>query len=219
MQEFPANSQKAKATANEAPREQVKQVTPVTTATTSGRKKRGLGRKFKDAFISGSPKAAAVSMVEDVVVPSIRETIHEALRTGLDSLILGERPRGRPRAAAWSPQQPPSGSVSYPYDAVSRPTRAAAPQQRSMSQKARASHDFRDLIIPTREAANEVLDQLYETVSREGVVSVAHLYALTGIKVEHTDMKWGWTNLQGSRVRPLRQGGCLLDLPAPEPLV
>jgi hypothetical protein len=60
---------------------------------------------------------------------------------------------------------------------------------------------------------------MYDYMSRFGTVSVAHLYELTGIQSSHTDMKWGWDELRGSRVVPQRNGGgYLLDLPEPEPL-
>jgi hypothetical protein len=51
-----------------------------------------------------------------------------------------------------------------------------------------------------------------------GQVTVAQLYALTGIRAEHTDNKWGWTNLKGAQAVRLRDGRYLLDLPRPEEL-
>src|SRR5207237_9425618 len=115
MENFPPNSQKAKAT--EAPREQLK---PVTSAKTEGRKKRGLGHKFKDVFFRGSAKDAAEYMVTDVVVPEIRDLLYNAVQSGIDRLIYGER--------AGTRRRPPSpltgaGPGHVDYAGVSRPTR------------------------------------------------------------------------------------------------
>lgn len=209
MQDFPSNSQQAKAT--DAPREKIK---PVTSAETRDRK-RGLGRQFRDTFFHGNARDTAGYMVEDVIVPGIRDMVYDAVQGGIERFFYGERvsrPR-RPTSAPLSNQ--PTGHVAYgSYAQPSMPQ-----QQRTLSRQARATHNFQDLVIPTRPEAEEVLDNMYEWLSRFGKVTVADLYELTGVRSEHTDVKWGWTSLRGAKVVPLRrQGVFLLDLPDPEPL-
>ena len=150
-------------------------------------------------------------MVEDVVVPTIQEMLSEAAHAVIDGFIFGERTGSRRRRVSTSEVN--VGRVDYA--GISRPKSAA---QRSVSRRSRARHDFADLVIPTRAEANDVLDIMYERLSRYGEVSVADLYSLTDVETHHTDMKWGWTNLRGAQARPLRQGGYLLDLPTPEEL-
>lgn len=210
MQDFPPNSQKAKET--EAPREKIQ---PVTSAETKGRRKRGLGRQFKDVFFRGSAKDAAEYMVTDVVVPEIRDLLYNAVQSGIDRLIYGERSGGRRRPQS---SLTTTGPGHVDYASVSRPTRASQPQPRTLTRQARARHDFQDLVIPTRQEADEVLDRLFDLLSQDGEVRVGHLYALTDVRAEHTDWKWGWTNLKGAKSVRLRNGGYLLDLPEPEPM-
>lgn len=208
MQDFPANSRRAKAT--EAPREKLK---PVTSAETVRRKK-GLGRQFKQTFFSGNARDAAEYMVTDVVVPAIRDMLYDAIQSGIDRLIYGDKATGRRRIR--SPLTSQSvGHVNY-GDISSRPKTVSA--QRTLSQRSRARHDFDDLVIPSRQEAEEVLDQLFEILSRDGEVRVPHLYELTGVRSEHTDWKWGWHSLRGAKAVRLRNGGFLLDLPEPEAL-
>lgn len=209
MQDFPTNSQKAKAASE--PREKVKQVTSAETV----RRKRGLGHKFKGAFIGGDVRSAVDHVVFQVLIPSARDTLFEAFEDGLRVMIFGENARGSRRSSGPGPM----GQVSYNYNSVSKPTAASrANEPRMLSRQARARHNFDDLVIPSRDEANEVLDQMYEWLSRYGQISVADLYEMTGIVSTHTDMKWGWTDLRGSKAMRLRQGGWLLDLPEPEPL-
>lgn len=207
MQDFPANSQKAKAT--EAPREKLQ---PVTSAETV-RRKRGLGRQFKEAFIRGSSRDAFGYMLEEVVVPAIRDTFAEALQGGIERLIYGEKTGTRSRSS--SIMSSSMGHVAY--NAMSSPSKSPA-QQRALSRQARARHALDELVIPTRQEAEEVLDRMFDLLSRDGEVRVAHLYELTGVRAEHTDWKWGWTALRGAKAVRLRQGGFLLDLPEPEPM-
>lgn len=212
MDDFPANSKKVQAT---APPQEKPQLKPVTSAKTDGRKKRRLGRQFKDTFIAGNPRDAAAHAIGEIVVPAIRDMFHDALQGGLDRLFYGER-ANKSKAPSW--MQTGMGNVNYGQYSQPASKPKSASQPRSISRQARARHSLGEIVIPTRPEAEEVLDQLFEILSRDGVVTVADLFALTDIRIEHTDMKWGWTSLRGAKSMRLRQGGFLLDLPDPEPL-
>jgi hypothetical protein len=86
-----------------------------------------------------------------------------------------------------------------------------------MSQRGRAKHDFDEIVLDQRAEAEEVIDRLYDVVSRYEQATVADLYDLVGLSSTHTDHKWGWTDLRGAGVSRIRDG-YLLDLPDPEPL-
>lgn len=211
MQDFPPNSHKAQAT--EAPREAPK---PVTSAQTRERKP-GLGRKFKQTFFGGTGRGAAEHAVSDVVVPGIRDMFYEAMRSGLDHLFYGDPNGGRRRTTA------PSSAVNqnlghFAYESITKPTRAATQQTRTLSRQSRSRHSLAELVIPTRDEAHDVIDRMNDILSQSGDVTVADLYVLTGVRPDHTDNKWGWYSLKGAKAVRLRQGGWLLDLPEPEPL-
>src|SRR3954454_8738018 len=149
MQDFPPNSRKATET---EPREEIK---PVTTAETV-RRKRGLGRKFKETFIAGSGKDAVAYMVEDHIVPEIRDMLINALQGGIERLFNGDRStRPRPGRGSWMTSQ--TGHVNY--QAMSTSSKPSTP--RTISSKARARHAFDELIIPSKSEANDVLDRMY----------------------------------------------------------
>ena len=212
MQEFPANSQRARTRPDGEP----EKIERVVTSAETVRRKRGLGRQVKETFIGGSARGAFEYMVTDVVVPAIQTTILDALQGGLERLIRGDtRPR---RGYAPSSNNDPNLG-RFNYQSISAANRGhAPPPQRMLSRQARARGTFDDIVIPTRPEAEEVLDRMYEILHREGEVKVAELYELTGIQTSHTDHRWGWHQLRGARVTPLRSGGYLLDLPEPESL-
>ena len=89
--------------------------------------------------------------------------------------------------------------------------------QRVMSRQARARHDFDEIILESRTEAEEVIDKLYEVISRYESATVADLYQLVGLSSSHTDYKWGWTDIRGAGVSRSRDG-YVLDLPEPIPL-
>jgi hypothetical protein len=205
--EFPPNSHKA--------RTEAKRVERVTSGEVLQRK-RGLGRQFKDTFVAGDARGAMHYVVLNVVIPAVKEMLSEAMHAGTDRMIYGDT---RPRRGT-----PPSGYGNLgrvDYSRISQPVSVRpSPQQqqgRPMSRMARTRHDFGEIVIASRQEAEEVLDRMYELLSRYGSVSVADLYEMTGIQSGHTDHKWGWTNLNGSRVRRLGTGNSVLDLPDPQP--
>lgn len=208
MQDFPANSQKAKARSEEPLK-----IDRVTSAE-AVRPKRGLGRQFKETFIGGSARMALEYMTMEVIVPAIQDTMLDALQGGLERLIRGEsRPRKPMTTATYS------NVGRFNYQGISTGGGRPSSPPRSLSRASRERHDFREIVIPNRREAEEVIDRLFDILNRYDSVTVANLYALTGIDSSHTDHKWGWTNLRGARAVPARRaGGFLLDLPSPEPL-
>jgi hypothetical protein len=86
-----------------------------------------------------------------------------------------------------------------------------------MSRRARATHDFEEIIFPSRTDAEAVLTSLFDTLELYNEVKLSEFYELAGISGNFTDERYGWTDLRGSR--PVRtRNGWLLDLPRPEQL-
>ena len=209
MQDFPANSAKARDRIEGAPHnERPKKVEQVTSAQ-ADRRPRGLGRRFKETFVGGSARGAIDYMILEVVIPAVQDTMIDAFQGGVERLIRGE---SRPRRGGTSSYS--GGHVDYRGMSMNRP-----PPSRTISRQSRTRHDFGEIVIQNRQEAEEVIDRMFDILSRYGTVTVADLYELTGIQSGHTDTKWGWTALRGARADRLpRNGGFLLNLPEPESL-
>lgn len=202
--EYPSNSDTSKAEPQED--KNLKRVT----SGTATRKKKSLRKQFSETFVAGDAKMALRYVVFDVLIPAAKDMIAEAGSQGIEKLIFGDTRR----KGAAPPTAGPTGYVSYNRYAMG--SRQTAPQ-RAMSRAARARHDFDEIILESRTEAEEVIDRLFEVVSRYGSVTVADLYELVGLPSSHTDNKWGWTDLRGAGVSRAH-GGFLLDIPEPEPL-
>jgi hypothetical protein len=206
MDQFPPNSRTAK-TADKGP----KRVERVTSAS-AVRRRRSLGKQFKHTFFGGDARTAMDYMVTSVILPSVKEMLVEAMSSGFERLIYGDsRPRrGTPMG--------PLGRISYDRMSSARRPDDRPPMPTRMSRQSRARHAFDEIVIQSRQEAEEVLDRLYDLISKYDAATVADLYELTGLESTHVDHKWGWSDLQGSAVGRVRGGGYLLDLPEPEPL-
>lgn len=207
MQDFPGNSAKARAQSDSAGEER-----PVERVVSGDvkRKKVGVGRRFKETFINGTARGAVEYMIIDVIVPEIQNTLIDAFQGGIERLIRGESRRRGSTPTGYSGV----GHVNYQGMSTTKPP--SAPTR--LSSRARGRQSFDEIIIQSHQEASDVLDRMYEELSRFGSVPVSSLYRLTGIESSHTDTKWGWTSLRGARVARLRAGGYLLDLPEPETL-
>jgi hypothetical protein len=205
--EFPPNSEVSK-----QPRMQDKNIEQVTSGGVT-RKKKSLRKQFQETFIAGDAKSALRYVVFEILLSSARDMIADAAQGGIEKMLYGDSRRYR------GITRPQSGDLGYvAYNRYSQQTQSRLPSaQRAMSRLGRARHDFDEIVLDNRSEAEDVIDRLYELVSRYGSASVADLYELVGLGATHTDNKWGWTDLQGAGVSRIR-GGFLLDLPDPEPL-
>lgn len=207
MDTFPPNSQKGRVRAEPKQLQQV--------ATGASRRRRPLGKQFRSVFFGGDARTATEYMVFDVAIPMVKDMLVEAVSSGFERLVLGDR---APRRRGFG-QPPYFGHTNYgavsrgPVRDEPRPGMGRPPM---MSRQARARHDFGEIVLRSRQDAEEVLDRMYDALSKYDEVSVADLYALTGIESSHVDTKWGWTDLRGADVGRTRTGGYILQLPDPE---
>ena len=205
--EFPANSHASKTDAPvDKKLERVTSAEPV-------RRKKSLRKQFGDMIVAGDLRGSMGYVLMDVMLPAAKDMIVEAGSQGIERLIFGETRRRSSR----NPQAGATGYVSY--NRMSGPTVASriSGPARAMSRAARSRHNFDEIILESRTEAEEVIDRLFDLVSRYETATVADLYELVGISSTHTDHRWGWLDLHGAGVSRIR-GGYLLDLPDPEPL-
>jgi hypothetical protein len=205
--EFPPNSETSK---KGAPNE--KNLRPVISSGVVRRKK-SLRKQFSDTFFAGNFRSSAHYVVLDILLPEVKNLVLEIVNGGVEKLIFGDsRRRG-----STPPTSGPTGYVSYNRYSGSMGSPRQSGPARAMSRQARARHQFDDIVLDERAEAEQVIDQLFDLVSKYGSATVADLYELVGLASTHTDHKWGWEELMGAGVSRVR-GGYLLDLPDPEPL-
>lgn len=172
-------------------------------------RKKGIGRKLRDHFQGENDMQSIGSYVFwDVIVPKIRDLTVDAIMESTNRAFYGDT---RPRSASNSSSG--SRSVARPT-AYNRIYQGGTPEPRSISQRARQTHDFsQEILIPTLGEAEKVLDIMTDYVEKYGFVSVNDLYDAAGITgSEFTDEKYGWDNLGAARAIRTREG-YVLDLP------
>lgn len=157
---------------------------------------------------------ASVDLMKNVVLPGIRDTLADSFH-GLVDAMFDTNTTGRRRVAR-STRVVASNQTSFNYNGISK---QVVDRKRSISEKARANHDFTEIIFQNRAEANDVIDKMRIQISKYGTVTVDHLYSEIGVDPTVVDTSWGWDegSFAGAHVRRIRNG-FILDIPEPSPL-
>lgn len=177
------------------------------TATT---RKPSLAKKFGETFIAEDVTSVKDYLFFDVLVPAIKDTIVNFVTNGINAVIYGDT---RPRQSRFNQ---PYGNRSYTsYSSYSRQTRPIEGSFRP-GREMRYSQE-KEPIVESRYDADLVLEELNNCICEYDQATVGDLYDLLGFDPDHTDYKWGWTDLSSATVRKV-PGGWLIDLPRPQRL-
>lgn len=176
------------------------------------RRKKPLGRRFLDTFVEGEAKGVWHYVISNVIVPAVKDVVSDVVSQGIERMLYGDR-GGSSRRGASRP------TYTTPYTSYNKPggTPPWKREERPVSHRARATHNFDEIILEERQEAEDVIEHMYELIERYQQVTVSDLYDLVGIASAFTDERWGWTDLSEAGVTRSR-GAYLLDLPKPIPL-
>lgn len=129
----------------------------------------------------------------DILAPTIKKAFYDIVVGSLDMSLFGGRSNSKRSTA---------DKVSYrDYNSVSRRDDRSYSNHRTTS-----GYSYDDITLETRGEAEAVLARMDEIMEEYEIVRVADLYDLVGITGEHTDNKYGWTNIRNAEVVRVRDG-------------
>jgi len=197
--DYGSNSSKSKNEAAGTPeRPKIQQIASGTA------RKKSIGSKFKETFAGDSAESVGQYVLFDIIIPRVKDLLYETFTGGLERSLFGSSTRSsRARGSQLT------GKTNYRGISEKAVERSGP----DISPRGRANHDFGEILIPTRGEAEQVLDTLLALVDEYESATVADLYGAVGITAEHTDLKFGWTDLSAARISPARGGGYLLEMP------
>jgi hypothetical protein len=204
--DYAANSAKSKQT-GPAPSErpELKQIASATV------RKKGVGAKFKETFIGDTAESVGQYILFDVIVPRIKDLLFDIINGGSERALYGTTTARSASRGRRSQLVEKTNYRGLSEQAKERP-------ERDISARGRATHNFEEILIPSRGEAEQVLDTLLSLVDQYDSATVADLYSTVGISTDHTDLKFGWTDLSEARIVPARGGGYILEMPRAEAL-
>lgn len=172
-------------------------------------RKPGIGRKFADVFLGEEVKDVKSYILQDVIIPTIKNTILDVVCGGAEMLLLG-RTSGR-RSNNYRPNGSYTSYGNYYYGG--NPTQKQP--QTNYQQQSANRYGVDDIIFPTHGDASNLLAAMFDYMKDyDGMISVADYYQMVGHPSVFTDNSWGWTDLGNATIRRVRDG-YLIVLPRP----
>ena len=190
MHDYKPNSNRFKAEQKEMAER--KPVEKVVRGTVKVRKKNEI-RKFADRFISEDAGNVKSYIVNDVIIPAIKNTFLDIIIDGA-KMIFGGSGHSRGGSA--------SSKVSYRNYYERKGDRYGSPSE----PRSRNGYTFDEVTLESRGEAEEVLDQLQGIIDTYKVARVADLNDLLGITGDYTENRYGWTNIRNAKVERVRDG-------------
>lgn len=165
-------------------------------------RRRSLGKKLADILLNGDAQDVKSYLIEDVLIPSVKETIFELANKGLDMLLFGGTGR--------STSKPSQTYISY--NNYSSQSSHRSQSERSRGRRDEFKFDDEELIFRDRGPAEMVLEKMMAIFEEYHIVTKADLNDIMNRTGYFTDNNWGLTDMKGACVERVR-GGYLLNLP------
>lgn len=202
MQDYRANSNKAKAEAAE--KKEKPKFTKVIDGDVTVSKNGILKRIFKN-FIKEDARTVFDYALEEVVAPGLKTVLANVINTSVDMFFWGKGGKTKNQGSNVT-------KISYEncYGTI---------QQKSPG-KSSGSYFFADPEFPTRDKADEVLKAMKEALALYQNVSVADLYDMAGVtgSMRPNDNKYGWRNLDNAEVVRRIDGKYVISFPNAVPV-
>ena len=194
-------------------------------------KEKTTGEKIKDAFIAESAENVKRYLIEEKIVPELKEFVLDLLFDGL-SMLLGTKRRSGGYGKSNDYWAASNGGGSYYKYASTSNYYSNSYRKPQTSEPVRGKNESEDpcevlfKIGPdetpndAKNTAKEVLSNLRDAAMEYDHASVADLYELSGISPKSfTDNNYGWNPemLQYAVIKRVREGYSL-ELPHPIPI-
>lgn len=160
-------------------------------------KKKTLGEKFQDTFVSENSHSVLDYVIFDVLIPAAKSTLYDMVDNGLHMMLYGTS--GNPGVRKNGKN---SSGTKISYNRYYGDSDNGGVRRANMSQ---SGFQFENVSFENRADAIEVLECLKEQldpVNGFGMVSVANFYEAAGIRDNYSYINndWGWYDLNNAYV-------------------
>lgn len=211
MENFPSNSRRIPLGApNPEPAPEKKFDAPLFDASHVTQRKKGVGQRMRETFFPSDAGSIVRYLVEDVVVPNLKDFLFDFFNHGLQQTLYGEVRNAARRPTGYGTSSG-TGTMSTPYHSRfnANPNR---PQPRSTTREPDYVED-NVIVLKTKVEVQELLEVLEGTLDEYGSFSVADINDILGLTDPYTNRRWGWKSMQGFSYAADRNGWRLVTPP------
>ena len=182
-------------------KQQAKDVKPVVNAVDM--QKQPLGKRlFHAFFMANSIKEIGDNLLFQVFIPQLKTMVEGMFGKGVHMLFFGDTNV----TTAPTTTNTITGTNFVNYGAVQQQTKAAVLTVRTAT-------DFDMPIVPTKEDALKVINELREIIKINGYATVGQMYITVNRTPDYPDEYYGWRDLSSADAIPQPDGRWLVGLP------
>ena len=193
-QNLPSNSYKSK---EPKPKKEDKNIPKTELKGNVTIKKRGFLSKFKGSMISEDSSSVGEYIVNDIVIPTVKDLLFNSVRGALEMVLYGRVSKSKGKHTPYSSI---SSGGGYVYNGTRSQKDKSSPRNSSMY------FDVNNVMFDERRDAEEVLDIMITLLEDYGSCSITDFYDAMGQSAPYTAEKYGWKNLSDATVRSCREG-------------
>lgn len=205
MENYPSNSDKSRT--SDQPVQEPRRVERAIDEQVVLKKKTGLG-KFKDSIIAQDFGDVWSVILEKTVIPWVKRGIRDAAVNTINMIIYGDM--GEPNKNSFGNVS----RVSYDGYYISGKSKESKPTNIATNRAL-----FDDIVFGSYGAAQQVLDEMQDSIDTYHNVSVDEMYEIAGVdrtqvSIPFTLRDYGWTTLAGAKIYPsYNPEGYVIKLP------
>lgn len=192
-------------------------------------KKKSIGTKMKETFISTDLPDVKGNIVNDILIPSAKNMVLDAIRSvatgavGTVEMMLFGKVTGRGGIYNGRNRDYSSISSRIRYDSMGGNTRG-----KELTQTQRASFALDSVIFEgievvdgiertPRQQAQAVIDSMIDQIEMYGYATVRDFYDYAGVTTrDYTEASWGWHSFGTARPEAIAGGAYIIVCPRPE---
>ena len=189
---------------------------PKIEAVAKGKKhKKSVLGMFKDSFIADEAKDLKEYIIQDVIVPMVKDAIVDGISSSLSMMFYGEKYEGR-RYAGYRRDR---YDYARPYSYRKKKKDRDRDDWRDDDRKYGRPRKFEQVECEYRQEALDILEEANELLDRNGSLSIADLYDLASLSSSPEDNNFGWTTLENVRLVHTKDDTFIIDMPRPRCLI
>lgn len=186
------------------------------------RYKKPMSRKFADIFISDQADTVGSFIVEEVIIPGVKDALLDILHGSIDRIFgssayggyNSKRRQDAAEEASWRKYHDRSSRSSYRYDDDWEDDYSRGRRHRGYDETTFS------LNTDDKGKRNRVLQRLTDIIKEQHYLSIYDVKTTIGfapIDIDPSDNDWGWDDMRGiTATRRDYKGKFILELPRPD---
>lgn len=164
--------------------------------------KKPFGQKLKDTFIGEDIADIKKYILTEVIIPGVKRTILSTIRMMFFGEPEDDHYYGR------DSRRYTNYAGRYKGESYRNPPKRRI---RESDHERDEKVDYQNIILRSREDAEDVVDEMKQRIRKYGSVSIADLFDLIDVAGDYIDNNWGWRDERDIGIRRINSG-FLLDL-------